>query len=91
MFQLHVNQASISKGKIRMLFYGGTFLHNKKFVNKYLWLCAHVNKRAQKSLDVYTIFRKLTYYSYTHKMKLFLEFSGENKQFNTFSNMTSSK
>jgi len=27
-----------------MLFYGGTFLHYKKFVNKFLWLCVHVHK-----------------------------------------------
>jgi len=27
-----------------MLFYGGTFLHYKKFVNKFIWLCAHVHK-----------------------------------------------
>jgi len=27
-----------------MLFNGGTFLHYKKFVNKFLWLCAHVHK-----------------------------------------------
>jgi len=32
------------KGKNLMLFYGGTFLHYKKFVNKFLWLCAHAHK-----------------------------------------------
>jgi len=26
-----------------MLFYGGTFLHYKKFKNKFLWLCAHAH------------------------------------------------
>jgi len=32
------------KGKILMIFYGGTFLHYKKFVNKFIWFVAHVQK-----------------------------------------------
>jgi len=45
------------KEKILMLFYGGIFLHYKKFVNKFLWLGAHVNKFFWLGAHVHKIFR----------------------------------
>jgi len=43
-----------------MLFYGGTFLHYEKFVNKFLWLCAHVHKIFKSCAHAHMIITSLT-------------------------------
>jgi len=65
-----------------MLFYGGTFLHYKKFVNKFLWLCAHVHKIFMLCAHAHIIGehkKACTFILFLDKSgSISLKFSGEN-------------
>jgi len=64
-----------------MLFYGGTFLHYKKFVNKFLWLCALVHNifmscahahmiGEHKKACTFILFKKLTWSFFSFLAKI---------------------